>query len=74
MRPRHHRQTAQESGSLLVSFDPDDPIDLLLDDLRTVGLEIASLLRDSDALRSQSTGARLDWCRRASMEKSDTTL
>ena len=45
------------TGSLLVSFDPDDPIDLLLDDLRTVGLEIASLLRDSDARRSESTGA-----------------
>ncbi len=45
------------TGSLLVSFDPDDPIDLMIDDLRAIGLEIASALHPTGSLRTETTAA-----------------
>jgi hypothetical protein len=45
------------TGGMLVSFNPEDPIDLIIDDLRAVGLEIASVLDESRVFRTQSTGA-----------------
>lgn len=72
--PAHIRQTAARlrrskrvrgveanasTGSLLVNFDPDDPIDLLISDLRTIGFEIASAMNAGRELRTESTGAVL---------------
>jgi hypothetical protein len=45
------------TGSLLVSFDPDDPIDMLIDDLRMIGLEVATMTEQSREVHTQSTGA-----------------
>ena len=45
------------TGGLLVRFDPDDPIDLIVDDLRAIGLEIAEIVEQSRGIRTQSTGA-----------------
>ena len=45
------------TGGLLVRFDPDDPIDVIIDDLRGIGLEIAELVQQSRSIRTQSTGA-----------------
>lgn len=52
-----HVDSNPATGSLLVSFDPDDPIDLIIDDLRTIGFEIATILRASRGVRTESTGA-----------------
>jgi hypothetical protein len=45
------------TGSLLVSFDDNDLIDVLISDLRAMGLDIASATNRSRSLRTQSTGA-----------------
>ena len=45
------------TGSLLVTFDPDDPIDLIVEDLRAIGLEVAEVIAEARQLRTQSTGA-----------------
>ena len=46
------------TGSLLVSFEPDDPIDLIVEDLRGLGLEIVSAFRQPvGRVRTESTGA-----------------
>ena len=50
-------ETNASTGSLLVSFDADDPIDLLIDDLRRLGLEIATMVEQARQVRTQSTGA-----------------
>lgn len=50
-------ETNPSTGSLLVSFDPDDPIDLVIDELRQLGLEIATLVEQSHQVRTQSSGA-----------------
>ena len=47
------------TGGLLVTFDPEDPIDLVIDDLRTIGLEVSSALQQSPTFRTQSTGAAI---------------
>jgi hypothetical protein len=46
------------TGGLLVSFAPDDPIDLIVEDLRSLGIEILSALNEpATPVRTQSTGA-----------------
>ncbi len=52
-----HVEANPTTGSLLVSFDPDDPIDLMLEDLRAIGMEISEAVAQARRLRSQSTGA-----------------
>jgi hypothetical protein len=52
-----HVSSNPATGGMLVSFNPEDPIDLIIDDLRMVGLEIASVLDESRVFRTQSTGA-----------------
>jgi hypothetical protein len=48
----------QSTGSLLVSFSADDPIDLIVDDLRAVGIEVVAAIRPMvGPVRTQSTGA-----------------
>ncbi|HET7338766.1 MAG TPA: hypothetical protein VFK22_04405, partial [Candidatus Dormibacteraeota bacterium] len=50
-------ETNPNTGSLLVSFDPDDPIDLVIDELRQLGLEVATLVEQARQVRTQSSGA-----------------
>ena len=50
-------ETNPNTGSLLVSFDPDDPIDMMIEDLRQLGLDVATLVEQSRQVRTQSTGA-----------------
>jgi len=46
------------TGGLLVTFDADDPIDMIVDELKALGLDIVSLGAPSAApVRTQSTGA-----------------
>jgi hypothetical protein len=45
------------TGSLLVTFDPDDPLDLLIEDLRTIGIEVESIIRGAGPVRMQSKAA-----------------
>ena len=45
------------TGSLLVTFDPDDPIDVLIDDLRLLGIVVKSALGGARPLKTQSKGA-----------------
>ena len=46
------------TGSLLVSFDPDDPIDLIVEEIRALGFEVLSALRPPPGrVRTESTGA-----------------
>ena len=46
------------TGSLLITFSADDPIDLLVDDMRIAGLEIISPpAPQRPTLQTQSTGA-----------------
>jgi hypothetical protein len=53
-----HVDTNGTTGSLLVSFSADDPIDIIIDDLRSVGLEIVSAIRPMvGPVRTQSVGA-----------------
>jgi hypothetical protein len=48
------------TGSLLLTFSADDPIDMVIDDLRIAGLEIiAPATRQLTAVQTQSTGAAL---------------
>jgi hypothetical protein len=54
----HHVEANHQTGSLLVSFSADDPIDIVIDDLRAMGLEIVSGLRPIvGPIRTQSDGA-----------------
>ena len=56
--PRVRRvDTNASTGSLLLTFDRDDPINLVLEDLHAIGLEVAEVLDRSPHLRSQSTSA-----------------
>ena len=50
-------ETNPTTGSLLVGFDADDPIDLVIDELRALGLEVATMVEQSRQVRTQSTGA-----------------
>lgn len=45
------------TGSVLLSFPSDDPIDLVIDELRLVGLEIRSIARPTDSIHTESRGA-----------------
>ena len=45
------------TGSLLVSFDPDDPLDLLIADLRAIGIAVESMLRQARPVKTESRGA-----------------
>jgi hypothetical protein len=59
-RTKHVRQVEanHSTGSLLVRFDADDPIDLIIDEMRAAGLEIISAIRPMvGGVRTQSTGA-----------------
>jgi hypothetical protein len=48
------------TGSLLVSFDADDPIDLIVDGLRVVGLEVVSAVDPAlEHVPTHSSGASL---------------
>ncbi len=48
------------TGSLLVTFDEGDPLDLIIDELRMIGLEILSAMEPHGTrIRTQSTGAAL---------------
>ena len=48
------------TGSLLLTFSPDDPIDLLIDDMRIAGLDIISPPPPKwPTLQTQSTGAAI---------------
>lgn len=60
-RSRHVRNVSAnpETGSLLVTFDADDPIDLIIDDLRLAGLEVMSAIQPPSGVRTQSSGAAL---------------
>ncbi len=47
-----------QTGSLLVRFDDDDPIDLIIDELRLAGLQVLSTMeREGTGIRTQSAGA-----------------
>jgi hypothetical protein len=49
-----------KTGSLLVSFDADDPIDLIIDGIRLAGIEVANAMHASrSTIRSQTTSAAL---------------
>lgn len=50
-------ETNPNTGSLLVSFDADDPIDLVIEGLRELGLEVATMVEQSRQVRTQSSGA-----------------
>lgn len=47
------------TGSVLLSFAADDPIDIIIDDLRLAGLEILSQAQTSESVHTQSSGAAL---------------
>ncbi len=54
----HDVETNDATGSVLVSFDADDPIDMLIDELREAGLEVLSATPGSSGVvRTQSTSA-----------------
>lgn len=46
-----------ETGSLLIAFQEDDPIDLIVDELRLVGLHVVSSALQPSGIRTQSSGA-----------------
>lgn len=52
----HSVETNAATGSLLVSFDPDDPLDLLIEGLRSAGIEVESLMA-ARPVKTQSKGA-----------------
>jgi hypothetical protein len=56
---RVNRVTANNlTGSLLVSFSADDPIDVIIEDLRRAGLEVVAAMQPMvGPVRTQSTGA-----------------
>jgi hypothetical protein len=45
------------TGSLLVDFDPDDPLDVIIEELRTLGLEVESTMSAARPVRTQSRSA-----------------
>lgn len=48
------------TGGMLVSFDADDPIDLVIADLRAAGIQILSALtQPTEPVRTQSSGAAI---------------
>jgi len=54
----HQIAANTKTGSVLVSFSADDPIDLVIDELRGTGLEIVSAIRPMvGPVRTQSAGA-----------------
>ena len=56
---RVHRVSANNTtGSLLVSFSADDPIDIIIEELRRAGLEVMAAMRPIvGPVRTQSAGA-----------------
>jgi len=46
-----------ETGSLLLLFDDQDPIDLIIDELRIAGLQVLSSMTAPGAVKTQSSGA-----------------
>lgn len=49
-----------QTGSLLLSFDQDDPIDLIVDELRVAGLRVLSAMpAPATGIRTQSAGAAM---------------
>src|SRR5256885_8298538 len=60
MRTVRNVRTNSATGSLLLTLEADDPIDLLIDDLRIAGLEIVSARQpDSATVQTQSSGAAI---------------
>ena len=58
MRSVKNVQTNASTGSLLLTFHPDDPIDMIIDDLRIAGLELLTPTRPQvSAVQTQSTSA-----------------
>lgn len=52
--------TNPETGSLLITFDAGDPLDLIIDELRLAGFEVLSAAETaSRGIRTQSSGAAL---------------
>jgi hypothetical protein len=48
------------TGGLLVTFAPDDPIDLIIEDLRALGIQVLRALSEpATPVRTQSTGAAI---------------
>jgi hypothetical protein len=45
------------TGSLLVTFDPDDPLDLVIESLRVLGIEVESTFAAARPVKTQSRGA-----------------
>lgn len=58
-RTKHVRavQINPDTGSVLVNFSADDPIDMIIDELRTAGIEVLSALPPAAQVRTQSTGS-----------------
>jgi heavy-metal-associated domain-containing protein len=49
--------TNPSTGSLLVTFDPEDPLDLLIADLHSLGIVVESALHAMRPLKTQSKAA-----------------
>lgn len=45
------------TGSLLLTFDPDDPLDVVIESLRVLGIEVESAIGDVRPVKTQSRGA-----------------
>ena len=45
------------TGSLLITFDPDDPLDLIVEELGTMGVAVESAMRGMRPVKTQSRGA-----------------
>lgn len=61
-RSQHVRNVSAnpETGSLLITFDTGDPLDLIVDELRLSGLEVMSSIETAGkSIRTQSSGAAL---------------
>ncbi|HET7420890.1 MAG TPA: hypothetical protein VFL27_10960 [Candidatus Dormibacteraeota bacterium] len=52
-----HVETNTATGSLLVTFDPDDPLDIIIAELRKLGLEIETTMASARPMKTQSRGA-----------------
>jgi Heavy metal associated domain 2 len=50
-------QANPTTGSLLITFNPDDPLDLLIADLRAVGIAVEAAFHAIRPLQTQSKGA-----------------
>lgn len=72
-RSKHVRNVSAnpETGSLLVKFDAEDPLDLIVDELRLAGFEVLSAIQHPSGIRTQSSGAALV---RHIMGKANSTL